>query len=47
MVSEKTHGAGDRPDWIQRLIAYCARNWLLTLIVVAAATAWGLLSMQR
>ncbi len=46
MVSEKMHGAGDRPDWIQRLIAYCARNWLLTLIVVAAATAWGWRSLD-
>ncbi len=38
MVSE-THGAG--LGWIQRLIGYCARNWLVTLILVAAATAWG------
>ncbi len=30
---------------IERLIGYCARNWLLTLLVVIAATFWGYRSL--
>lgn len=36
-------GAGRGP--LERLIAVSARNWLLTLMLVAAATAWGYRSL--
>lgn len=37
----------DNPDFIQRLIAWCAHNWLLTLMVVIAATFWGYRSLMQ
>jgi len=33
------------PDFIQRIIAWCANNWLLTLMVVIAAGFWGYRSL--
>ena len=36
-----THQGGMSPGPIERLIDYCARNRLLTLLVIAAATFWG------
>ena len=35
------------PDVIQRLIAWSAQNWLLTLMVVMAATFWGYRSLMQ
>jgi copper/silver efflux system protein len=35
------------PGAIQRLIAYCAHNWLLTLMVIAAAGFWGYRSLMQ
>lgn len=37
----------NNPDFIQRLIAWCAHNWLLTLMVVIAATFWGYRSLMQ
>jgi Cu(I)/Ag(I) efflux system membrane protein CusA/SilA len=34
-------GESQSPDSIQRLIAWSAHNWLLTLMLVAVATVWG------
>ena len=40
------HGHGDyRRGPLAGLIAFSARNWLLTLMVVAAATFWGYRSL--
>lgn len=47
MVDRKSHGSEERRDWIQRLIGYSARNWLLTLMVVVAATFWGWRSLTE
>jgi len=45
MVNEqKSHGDNKGP--IEWLIGYCARNQLLTLLVVVAATFWGYRALQ-
>jgi Cu(I)/Ag(I) efflux system membrane protein CusA/SilA len=41
MVTHTSNLPEDKPDWIQRLIAWSAHNWLLTLMLVTAATVWG------
>ncbi len=30
---------------LQRLIAWCAENWLLTILVITVATFWGYRSL--
>lgn len=37
--------SGKSPDLIQRLIAWSAYNWQLTLLIVIAATLWGYRSL--
>ena len=44
MVSPTEHGPGG-PGPLERLIAFSARNWLLTLMLVAAAAFWGYRSL--
>jgi copper/silver efflux system protein len=44
MVDQQTE---THSDLIQRLIAWCAYNWLLTLMVVIAATFWGYRSLMQ
>jgi Cu(I)/Ag(I) efflux system membrane protein CusA/SilA len=41
------HGGQSRETFIQRLIAYCAHNWLLTILVVAVAASWGYRSLMQ
>jgi Cu(I)/Ag(I) efflux system membrane protein CusA/SilA len=41
--STENQGSGHGP--LERLIAFSARNWLLTLMLVAAAAAWGYRSL--
>ncbi len=41
-----THDNG-QPTALQRLIAWCAHNWLLAILVVAAATVWGYQSLAN
>lgn len=41
--STEKHGSGHDP--LEGLIAFSARNWLLTLMLVAAAAAWGYRSL--
>jgi len=43
MVGAHDGGPGDGP--LERLIAFSARSWLLTLMVVAATAAWGYRSL--
>jgi len=43
MVSN--HGNGPKHGPLETLIGFSARNWLLTLILVLAATAWGYRSL--
>ena len=40
-AAERTPGTG----LLERLIAFSARNWLLTVLVVSAAAAWGYRSL--
>ncbi len=35
------------PSPIQRLIAYCARNWLLTIMIVIVVAVWGYRSLTE
>ncbi|MBA2410147.1 MAG: efflux RND transporter permease subunit [Gammaproteobacteria bacterium] len=37
----------DRPTALQGLIAWCAHNWLLTILVVVVATVWGYRSLMQ
>src|SRR5690606_11378429 len=45
MVSANKH-VTDRGGPVERLIAFSARNWLLTLMVVAAGAVWGWRSLM-
>lgn len=36
----------DRPTALQRLIAWCAQNWMLTIMVVAVVAFWGYRSLM-
>ena len=45
MVSANKH-VPDRGGPVERLIAFSARNWLLTLMVVAAGAVWGWRSLM-
>jgi copper/silver efflux system protein len=44
-VVSGNEGQGTRRGLLERLIALSARNWLLTLMLVAAAAAWGYRSL--
>ncbi len=46
MVDQNTTSS-TTPSAIQSLIAWCAQNWLLTLMVVTAATFWGYRSLMQ
>jgi copper/silver efflux system protein len=37
----------ERPTALQGLIAWCAHNWLLTILVVVVATVWGYRSLMN
>jgi len=43
MVSK--HGSGPKNGPLEKLIAWSARNWLLTLILVSAGAVWGYRSL--
>jgi len=44
---DKNTTSSTTPSAIQSLIAWCAQNWLLTLMVVTAATFWGYRSLTQ
>ncbi|WP_022947084.1 efflux RND transporter permease subunit [Methylohalobius crimeensis] len=37
----------DNAGWLKRLIGYCARNPLLTMVTVGALAVWGYLALMR
>ena len=45
MVTHNTEQSNSGP--IQRTIAYCAQNPFLTILTVAAMTAWGYYSLRQ